>query len=294
MTSATAAVEITAPAKLNLSLRCLGLRPDGFHELEALTVMIGAPADTLRFRTVGEGGVQLVVRGRGSGVPHGEHNLAVRAAHAIAPVGLGVQLELTKAIPVGAGLGGGSTDAAAVLRAARDSWGLDPAMVMTVAAGLGADVPVCVDGRPVVMRGRGERLDPVELRTDLHVVVVTPRFSLATPSVFGAWDELGGPGSHRVVPPPAAVAHVVDGLVNDLEPAAEHVDARLGPFRVDLERVLRRPVLLAGSGSSYWAEAADGAEALHLAARVHAELGVDAFGGPALRAAPRGVSVVGG
>ena len=90
-----------------------------------------------------------------------------------------------------------------------------------------------------------------------------------------------------MIEPPPSVAHLVDGLVNDLEPAAERVDARVREFRDAFERVVQRPALLAGSGSSYWAVAADGGEAAGLAARVRDELDVQAFAGPVLRSGPR-------
>jgi 4-diphosphocytidyl-2-C-methyl-D-erythritol kinase len=233
------------------------------------------------------GQVRLSVRGGSDDVPHDESNLVVRAARAVIPEGAGVAIGLDKGIPSGAGLGGGSADAGAVLRVLRDAYGLDAGAVMQAAAALGSDVPVCVDGRPVMMRGRGEVLDRVELRGDLHVVVATPRFALATPPVFRAWDALGGPTSERTVRAPEAVAHLVGALVNDLEPAAEAVDPAVTEFRTALEAVLGAPALLAGSGSSYWAPVADAATGAILAARVRERLGVRAWSGPVLDAGPR-------
>jgi len=127
-------------------------------------------------------------------VPTGDDNLVVRAARAVLPAGAGLAIALTKVTPAGAGLGGGSADAAAILRVLRSRYDLDPGVVLAVAAELGSDVPVCVDGTPVMMRGRGEVLDPVELAGDLHVVIATPGFAIPTPAVFRAWDELAGSG----------------------------------------------------------------------------------------------------
>ena len=273
----SSALTVSAPAKLTLTLRVLGTRPDGFHELEALTVMISAPADTLTIGPAPAGEVELTVLGGSADVPPDESNLVVRAARAVLPSDEGARIELTKVTPSGAGLGGGSADAAAVLRVLRDLHHLDDEQVMAAAAELGSDVPVCVAGRPVMMRGRGERLDPVELAGELHLVVAKPAFSLATPPVFRAWDALGEPTSDRTVPAPSAVSHLVTELVNDLEPAAEQVNPDVREFRERLERVTGFPALLAGSGSSYWCPVADVDVAATLAARVESEMHVQAF-----------------
>jgi 4-diphosphocytidyl-2-C-methyl-D-erythritol kinase len=278
-------VTTTAPAKLTLTLRVLGTRPDGFHELEALTVGVSAPADSLTVRSAAPGTVGLTVTG-GAGVPDGEDNLVVGAARAVLPPGAGVDLALTKVTPSGAGLGGGSADAAAVLRVLRDQFALDPAEVMRAAAVLGSDVPVCVAGRPVMMRGRGEVLDPVELADDLDLVIATPAFPLATAAVFRAWDEMGGPAGDRTVAPPAAVAHLVPALVNDLEPAAARVEPRIVGFREAFARIAGAEPMLAGSGSSYWLAVPDATAAAFVAARVRDELGVETFSGRVLRGEP--------
>jgi 4-diphosphocytidyl-2-C-methyl-D-erythritol kinase len=168
----------------------------------------------------------------------------VRAADAL---GARVAIELRKGIPHGAGLGGGSADAAAVLVGAPHVAGLDLHYfeVERIAAALGADVPFCVSpGGAMQMRGIGDDLEPVNL-PDLAVVVATPPFGCATADVYRAWDELGGPVGTTVA---------IEGLPplrNDLEPAAHHVEPRLAAFKAAVERAAGRPALLAGSGSSY-------------------------------------------
>jgi 4-diphosphocytidyl-2-C-methyl-D-erythritol kinase len=248
--------------------------------------MVSAPADTLTVRAGPPGTVGLTVVGGGADVPHGEDNLVVRAARAVLPAAVGVHLELTKVTPSGAGLGGGSADAAAVLRVLRDRFDLDRAEVMQAAAALGSDVPVCVEGRPVMMRGRGEVLDPVELAGDVDLVIAKPGFSLATPPVFRAWDAMGGPAGTRTAAPPTAVAHLVPVLVNDLEPAAERVEPAIVGFREAFARLAGAEPLLAGSGSSYWLPVADPETAAFVAARVRDELGVETFAGRVLRGEP--------
>src|SRR6185436_3439367 len=98
---------------------------------------------------------------------------------------------------------------------------------------------------------RGEVLDPVELPDDLHVVIATPGFAVPTGAVFRAWDDLAGCAAPRRTDAPATLAGVVGELVNDLEPAAERVEPRLGPFRDALAGVTGAVPMLAGSGSSY-------------------------------------------
>ncbi len=242
-------------AKLTLSLRVLGVRSDGYHELDALTVSVSEPHDELTVARVDGGpAVALEVSGpAATGIGDEADNLASRAAYALLARaahrvdGSGVRLALRKQIPAGAGLGGGSADAAAVLLAVNRLLGLDVAVDELAALGaeIGSDVPFCVRGGAAHMRGRGEHIEPTVV-PELHVLVVVPPFALSTPAVYRAWDELGGPRSTRVVPGPAGIGP----LLNDLEPAAEHVEPRLRGFREHLEALVGAPALLAGSGSA--------------------------------------------
>ncbi len=268
--------ELIAPAKLTLTLRVLGVRADGFHELEALTVSVDAPADVL---TVDPGppGIRIDITGpAAAGVPGDGDNLAVRAARAVVPKDAGLTISLRKQIPPGAGLGGGSSDAAAVLRFCAEHYGVDGPEVAETAASLGSDVPFCVHRAPAWMRGRGEIIDPVALGERLHVLVVTPPFPISTPAVYRAWDEMGTPRRERTLPPPVAVAGLVDELSNDLEPAAERVEPQLTAFRDALEAAAGARALLAGSGSACWIPFEDPDEWRAAATRVEAALDVPA------------------
>jgi len=261
---------LLAPAKLTLALRVTGVRADGFHELEALTVSLSAPADDVEITEAPPGTVELDLRGVTDDVPADDSNLVVRAARAVLPPEAGVRITLHKRIRPGAGLGGGSADAGVVLRALRDRHGLDPGVVEQAAADLGSDIPFCLHGGPAWMRGRGEQLEPVTLPAPLTVVVVVPPFALHTPPVYRAWDDLGGPRSTRTIAAPEVLAGLVDELANDLEPAAEHVEPRLRPFRERLEQAAGTRALLAGSGSALWIPAADEAVASDVARRARA------------------------
>lgn len=244
-------VQVEAYAKLTLSLRVLGVRPDGYHDLEALTVSVSEPHDTLVVsRSSGGPGVRLSVTGADGDVPSDGSNLAVRAARLVCPQG-GVEIRLHKRIPTGGGLGGASADAAAVMVGLRalGATGADDGALRALGASIGSDVPFCLTGGAAWMRGRGEVIEPVEV-APLTVLVATPPFGISTPAVYRAWDDLGGPRSERTVAAPSALAPLIGELANDLEPAAERVEHRWQDFRSQLEAITTRPALLAGSGSS--------------------------------------------
>jgi 4-diphosphocytidyl-2-C-methyl-D-erythritol kinase len=215
-----------APAKLTLSLRVAGVRADGYHLLDAEMVTVDL-SDTLRFSS-GDG---VVVTGpHAAGVPTGEENLVRRA---LASVGARARVELHKAIPVGGGLGGGSADAAAVLRWAgcRDS---------ALAASLGADVPFCLVGGRARVGGAGEEVVPLPFR-DAVFTLLTPPLRVPTARVYAAWDELGGPTGPNG---------------NDLEPAALVVEPGLARWRQRLGEATGCVPRLAGSGSTWFVEGA--------------------------------------
>ena len=252
-------VRATAFAKLTLSLRVLGpRRGDGFHELEALTVPIGQPHDTLEAVAVPEPpGVTLEVVDGDEDVPTGHQNLAMQAAESLliraGRAGHGVQLSLRKRIPAARGLGGGSADAAAALLAVHRllEIGVSESDLFELAAELGSDVPFFLGAGPSWMRGRGEQLEPVALRPGIPMLVAMPPFPVATVDVYRAWDSLGEPRSSRSVASPPPLDALLPELVNDLEAAAEHVEARLRPVRERIEDALGRQAIMAGSGPTY-------------------------------------------
>lgn len=222
-------LRLNAPAKLTLQLRIAGVRADGYHLLDAEMVTVDLH-DTLEF-SEGDG---LEIRGPAAGgVPIDESNLVRRALQA---TGRRSRVTLVKRIPAGAGLGGGSTDAAAVLRWAGET---EPAL----AAQLGADVPFCLVGGLARVTGIGEEVDPLPFDSvdGRPFTLVIPPFGVSTPAVYRAWDDLGGP----TAPGP-----------NDLEPAALAVEPRLAEWRDQLAEATGRVPVLAGSGSSWFVEGA--------------------------------------
>lgn len=216
-------VEVVAPAKLTLSLRITGVRDDGYHLIDAEMVSL-AWADTL---TITPGGSGLSADGPfAAGVPLDGSNLVARALRL---AGRTAAVHLHKRIPHGGGLGGGSSDAAAVLRWA----GYDD---VAGAAALGADVSFCLVGGRARVLGIGEVVEPLPFEP-LDVTLVIPPLAVSTPAAYRAWDELGAPSA--------------DGP-NDLEPAALRVEPALARWRDRITEAAGERPVLAGSGATWF------------------------------------------
>lgn len=230
---------LVAPAKLTVSLSVLGRRADGYHDIEAEMVSIDL-CDRLWIDPDGDGlEVEVAPGTRAEGI--GPDNIVTRALGA---VGRSAMVRLYKHIPVGGGLGGGSSDAGAILRWA----GVDDPLV---AARLGADVPFCVRGGRALVGGVGERLRPLPFVPRRFVLLVPP-FGVDTAAVYREWDHQAGSG-----PVGGPVAADVDPTgANQLAAAAVAVEPRLARWGQALgERTGAQPVL-AGSGSTWWVERA--------------------------------------
>jgi 4-diphosphocytidyl-2-C-methyl-D-erythritol kinase len=215
---------VRALAKLTTSLRVTGVRDDGYHLLEAEMVTVDL-ADELTFSegdAFDVAGLDVAVLDLAS------FDLVPRA---LAAVDRTAHVRLEKRIPVGAGLGGGSADAAAVLRWA----GCDD---LVLAASLGADVPFCLVGGRARVRGIGEIVEPLPFEAR-EFTLLTPPIGVDTAAVYRRWDELGGPAA--------------DGQ-NDLEPAALAVEPALAEWRDRLGDATGRTPQLAGSGSTWFVE----------------------------------------
>lgn len=225
---ATAMTELLAPAKLTLSLRITGVRSDGFHLLDAEMVTLSL-ADRL---TVTPGRpIRTTASGpHADGVPHDDDNLVARALRLAERT---AAVEIVKRIPHGGGLGGGSADAAAILRWA--GW-TGTTEQLAAAARLGADVAFCLVGGRARVRGIGEIVDPLP-HVDREVTLVVPPLRVSTPAAYRAWDELGGP----TAPGP-----------NDLEPAALRVVPDLARWRDLIGDATGRTPILAGSGATWF------------------------------------------
>jgi 4-diphosphocytidyl-2-C-methyl-D-erythritol kinase len=263
---------LSAPAKINLSLSVLGKRPDGFHAIESHFVTLTL-ADTLTLAPVSESGIAFTCSD--ATLPCDGSNLVVRAAqrfHETAGIPAAVRIHLEKKIPHGAGLGGGSSDAAATLRGLNALHGkpLGAETLHALAAGLGSDVPFFLAGGSAICRGRGEIIEPLPFPAPLALLLVKPAFGVPTPWAYSRWrDSLEIPGI-----PYAPQRFPWGTLVNDLErPVFEKY-----LFLAVLKRwLLQQPeaegALMSGSGSTCFAVLRDASGGPALEARVKEQFG---------------------
>lgn len=223
-------VLLQAPAKLTLSLRMVGVRSDGYHLVDAEMVSVDLVDELQVFET--EKSLSVSVEDRtgsvGLPVPGGPDDLV---AHALRLTGRTADVVVRKSIPAGAGLGGGSSDAAAILRWA----GFDD---LTRAASIGADVAFCLVGGRARVTGIGDLVKPLGFQ-DRTFTLLTPNESCPTSAVYRRWDEMGGPTGENE---------------NDLEPAALDLVPALARWRDELEAVSGQRPQLAGSGSTWFVE----------------------------------------
>ena len=257
---------VQAPAKLNLFFEVLAKREDGYHEIETLVYPIGL-YDTLHFKDDPEGQIKLDCR-EGSGacgqqgsrrerLPQGADNLVVRAVELLrsrSGVRCGASLQLVKRIPAAAGLGGGSSDAAAALVAANAVWGLGWSTVQLgrLGAELGSDVPLFLTPGPAICRGRGEEVEPVGGLPPLHFVLIRPPGGLSTAAVYRACQPATNPQSSAPL-----LQSLVQGdlaragrlLFTRLEWAAETLSPWIKRLRHELSRTDCLGYRMTGSGT---------------------------------------------
>jgi 4-diphosphocytidyl-2-C-methyl-D-erythritol kinase len=257
-------IDLDAPAKVNLGLRVVGRRADGYHELESLFVPVDlVDAIALRVERADAAQVSLALAGETPGAPPGDDNLAVRAARAfLARSGIAarVTISLTKRTPVAAGLGGGSSDAAAVLRGlAQVLPGRARATALEeIALGLGADVPFFLDPRPAWVTGIGEKREPIPGMPALALVLANPGLALATAEVFRAFDALAPKAIPSAGPPRALASELADDrslaarLHNDLEEPAVRLCPPIARLRARLRATGARAVGMSGSGATLY------------------------------------------
>lgn len=279
MSSSDDSVRRFAPAKVNLSLKILGRRPDGYHLLDSLVAfadigdwVTATPADQLSLSLAGPRAGDL------AGLDP-KDNLVLRAAEALrrlCGVGAGAHLTLEKHLPAAGGIGGGSSDAAAALRALTALWGVspDPTALQALALDLGADVPVCLAAAPTRMGGIGETLSPLGSIAAAGIVLVNPGAPTPTGAVFKA---LAGLFSAAMEPPgplgpdPRDLAAAVAALGNDLEAPAMACTPEIAAV---LDALRAAPECLAaamsGSGATCFALTQDRAGAERTAARLRA------------------------
>lgn len=274
-------VEERARAKINLSLRVLGRRADGYHELESLVVFAEA-GDVLRAEPSND--ISLALAGPFAAALAGEaDNLVLRAARSLREalgVSAGARLTLEKNLPVASGIGGGSADAAAALRALMRLWRVDvgEAALAPLALALGADVPVCLEARPAFMRGVGDLVARLDVPARFSLVLVNPGIGVATASVF---KMLQAPPLGDMPAPPALPSFAtLDALVGWLRENGNDLEAPARKLAPEIDTVIAaigaapgcRLARMSGSGATsfglFATEAEARAAAAHLA-RAH-------------------------
>ena len=259
-------MELSSPAKINLWLRILGRRPDGFHEVETRLCKIGI-ADTVSLELVGTGN-SVALTCNVPGIPLDESNLAIKALRAFeqrAGKTHSWRIHLEKRTPSGAGLGGGSSNAAAILRTANELAGqpLELGALLEIAGGIGADVPCFLLDTPAADgTGRGEQVTPAEFPWKLPLVLIKPAFPIPTPWAYKQWkDSQELPGvlyAPQICP--------WGEMVNSLErPVFEKYRLLAALKTWLLEQKGVQAALMSGSGSTMFAITRTGAQSAALA-----------------------------
>ncbi len=265
-------MQLYAPAKINLSLEIKGRREDGFHEIETVMAPISLSDRLTIERGKSTGGVQFSCDD--SSLSKADDNLVVRAAKLFreaTKIEAGVEIALEKKIPHGAGLGGGSSDAATTLLGLNELFEthLDRNELIELAAQIGSDVPFFILGSAATCRGRGEIVEPTKLPGNFKLLLVKPGFGVPTPWAYQSWK------SSRKLPGVDYAAQNFSDVrfVNDLERPVFEKFVLLGYLKTWLR--LQPEVgaaLLSGSGSTVFAVLRDGADANQLGERVRVEI----------------------
>lgn len=266
-------MQLFAPAKINLSFEIKGRRADGFHEIETLMTPISL-SDRLTIETAADGVSGIDFTCDDPLLPTGEDNLVVRAAKLFreaTKTNTGIKIALEKKIPHGAGLGGGSSDAASTLLGLNELFraGLDENDLIKLAAQLGSDVPFFVARSAAVCRGRGEIVNPTSLSIRFSLLLLKPDFGVPTPWAYGRWKE------SRELPGVDYSSREFRGVrfMNDLERPVFEKFVLVAHFKTWLRHQPEVVVaLMSGSGSTVFAVLRDDKSGEELAARARKEV----------------------
>ena len=300
---------LRAPAKINLFLEVFGRRDDGYHDLRSVVLPVGL-CDTVEI-TSSTNGIHAAIEAPALDfqedleLPGSDDNLAVKAARALAEATgctLGADIQIEKTIPVGAGMAGGSGNAAAALVGLNEVWdlGLSREKLAEIGGQIGCDIPSCVMGGPVLMEGRGELIYPIEaaserIRNEWWIVLINPGVSISTGDIYSRYSEplTSAPQDYnnmRLALEKGDLSVLGSCLFNSLEPVVcrKYPLIRLGlDFVRDVGAI---GASLSGTGGTFFALAGSREDAEGLAALVQKEFGDD-FWTTIVQPLPDGVMV---
>ncbi len=266
-------LQYRAFAKLNLFLRILGKREDGYHDIQSLVVTVGL-SDSLRFEKAASG---ISLKCDSPGLPSGSGNLCWKAASRLkehARCACGVQITLEKGIPVAAGLGGGSSDAACTLVALNRLWqlGLSPGELEGIAADIGSDVPFFIRGGAQFAEGRGEKLTPLEGLPELWFVILALPLQVSAQQAYAAARiELTRPKHRARIGSPGTgldAASLAGSLQNDLESGVMEIHPEVRELKEALVSHGALGSLMSGSGPAVFGIARDQTSASAIASKI--------------------------
>jgi 4-diphosphocytidyl-2-C-methyl-D-erythritol kinase len=259
-------LELLTPAKINLFLRITGRRADGYHELDSLFLPVSLFDRIVIDADDDAASATVSIRCNWPEMPVDDRNLAVRAARLFMEErGLRwrVAIDLHKEIPAGAGLGGGSSDAGAVLRLMGRRGGIEPAALAPIALRLGADVPFFLDPRPARVGGIGERITYLDGDCVLHIAIGVPPFAVPTAEIYRHLERNQWSGTGPLAVPKVldAASVTADLLVNDLERVAVARYPEIRQIKVLLEELGAAGAAMSGSGGAVFGVFTDAVQA---------------------------------
>jgi len=250
-------LELLTPAKINLFLRITGRRADGYHELDSVFLPVSL-FDRIEIEAGDAETSAVIIHSNSPDIPLDDTNLAARAARLFMnEKGLRWRLEiyLHKKIPAGAGLGGGSSDAGAVLRLMAQLHGIDPSQLAPLALQLGADVPFFLDPRPARVAGIGERIEYLEPECRSHLAIGIPPIAVSTAEVYRHLEprKWSGPGPANLPETLESLCAAPNLLINDLESVALVRYPLIAEVKAQFQNLGAAGTLMSGSGSAVFA-----------------------------------------
>ena len=264
---------VNAPAKINLALKVNGLRDDGYHEIKTIFQSISL-ADRIKLKKRSGG---IIVKNSKVELPTDEENLAYQAAEiffAENNIAGGVEIYIQKNIPLAAGLAGGSTDAAAMMRALHDLYELDYdySELRSLLVKIGSDVPYCLEGGTVYAQGRGEKLEFLPFIGEKDILIVTPQFCISTPEIYNLYDKMNINNTFKFerlvknIKEDEKIDWDLD-YKNDLEAPAKKVCKDIKDVKNIIKKTAAEFYLMSGSGPTVFAVYKNRSTAEKIAAR---------------------------